>query len=179
VSRCFPARACARRTTRRTMSITLLWPSFRPANICRNLFQTLFRRYYTTPKDVDSRLSCLAVTCDRETPYDVQAFEYSDQEPPKLLRIVPGLNSGAIQANFLIRVPSPAIADIGRERTQISVQRDFAVHNLLLEALIRRRNAIRGTGVSGAVDPLLSLAQVIARGVKASYRRWIRRRMEV
>jgi hypothetical protein len=131
--------------------------------------------YYTSRADTDSRLC--------ETLYGAQATKYTDREPPKLRRNALGLNSIVIQANLLIRVGSRAVGDIRRERQTgphigISIQRYIAIH-MMLEALIGRRNAITGTSVRGAIDPLLSLAQVIVRGVKASYRRWIRSRMEV
>ena len=142
-------------------------------------------RYYTSPRDSDSRLLLSrAITCDHETLYDVHATKYTDQEHPKLRPNAPGLNSGTIEANLFIRVESRAVAGIRRERQTrphmgISVERDLTVHSLLLETLICRRDVFRGSGVSGVIDPLLSLAQVIDRDVKASYRRWIRSRMEV
>lgn len=114
----------------------------------------------------------------------MHAIKYTDQEHPKLQPNAPGLNSGTTEANLFIRVDSRAVADIRWERQTrpyigISIERDLAVHSLLLEALIGRRDVFRGIRVSGVIDPLLSLAQVIDREVKSSYRRWIRSRMEV
>jgi len=71
---------------------------------------------------------------------------YKNQELPKLL---------GLKSDLLLRVGSLIIVDVWWERPSGStIERDIAVHSWMLVALVGRRNAVRGTGVGGAIHPL-------------------------
>ncbi len=59
--------------------------------------------------------------------------------------------------DLLVRVGSPVVADVGWETSpsaRNTINGDLAVHGCLLVAKIGWRDATRGDGVGGAIDPL-------------------------